>query len=169
MELVRASPEQAPILANLLELYVHDFSEFVDLHLGQDGRFGYEKLPLYWTEPGRHPFLAAVDGRWAGFVLVKLGSEVSGDDSAWDMAEFFILRGYRRRGTGSAVAQEVWRRLPGPWEVRVMERHLEALRFWERAIGRSTGATPLSTRFEKRGESWRLFSFVSSGSGEESA
>ena len=129
LQVVCATEEQAPILANLLELYVHDFSEFVHLELGQDGRFGYEKLPLYWTEATRHPFLISVDGRWAGFALVKRGSGVAqvardpeGRDDVWDMAEFFIVRGQRRRGVGASAAREVWRRVPGGWEVRVMER-----------------------------------------------
>ena len=68
--------EQAPILANLLELYAHDFSELISLEPGPDGRFGYDKLLLYWTEAGRHPLLIAVDGRWASFALVKRGSEI---------------------------------------------------------------------------------------------
>src|SRR5271155_1151437 len=47
LEVIRAAPDQAPILANLLELYAHDFSEFHDIDLGEDGRFGYRSLPLY--------------------------------------------------------------------------------------------------------------------------
>ena len=34
----------------MLELYAHDFSEFIDLKLGADGRFGYKHLYLYWKE-----------------------------------------------------------------------------------------------------------------------
>src|SRR6516225_1911763 len=112
IEVIPARPEQEPILANLLELYAHDFSEFLDLELGDDGRFGYSWLPLYWTEPGRHPFLVWVEGRLAGLVLVKRGSEVSGNESVWDMAEFFVLRGYRRRGTGTQIAHNLWSRFP---------------------------------------------------------
>ncbi|MGD0436124.1 MAG: hypothetical protein ABSB86_06650 [Bryobacteraceae bacterium] len=71
LEVILASPEQAPILANLLELYAHDFSEFHPLDLGENGRFGYRSLPLYWSEPGRHPFLIRLGGKLAGVVLVK--------------------------------------------------------------------------------------------------
>ena len=46
IEVIPAGPEQEPILANLLELYAHDFSEFHNLDLGPDGRFGYPSLPL---------------------------------------------------------------------------------------------------------------------------
>lgn len=47
---IPARPEHESILANLLELYAHDFSEFHDLEVGADGRFGYSSLPLYWIE-----------------------------------------------------------------------------------------------------------------------
>jgi len=34
IEITPARPEQEPVLADLLELYAHDFSEFHDLELG---------------------------------------------------------------------------------------------------------------------------------------
>jgi len=52
-------------------LYAHDFSEFYDLEIGANGRFGYSSLPLYWSEPGRHPFLVWVEGQLAGLLLIK--------------------------------------------------------------------------------------------------
>lgn len=148
-------------MANLLELYAHDFSEFFNLELGADGRFGYKHLPLYWVEPDRYPFLVKVDGKLAGVVLVKRGSEISFDESVWDVAEFFIARGYRRRGVGMKVAHEVWSRFPGRWEVRVMESNPSAREFWERAINSFTGEASFPVRVEKDGGSWHLFSFAS--------
>jgi predicted acetyltransferase len=47
-------------VANLFELYAYDFSDFRDLELGDDGRFGDIELPLYWSEPDRHAFLFKV-------------------------------------------------------------------------------------------------------------
>src|SRR5262249_53587201 len=121
VELIPATREQQQVLANLLELYVYDFSELLSLDTQEDGRFGYKHLPLYWSEAGRHPFLARVDGKLAGFVLVKRGPGVSCNEVVWDIAEFFVLRRYRRHGVGMRVAHEVWRRFPGTWEVRVRE------------------------------------------------
>ena len=161
LEVIAATPEQRPILANLLELYAHDFSEFHDLELGADGRFGYKHLPTYWAEPDRLPFLVKVDGNLAGFVLAKRGSEVSGDEDVWDVAEFFIIRGYRRRGIGMEVAHEVWRRFPGQWEVRVLKTNDTAKEFWERVINRYIGESVVPVSVEKGGESWYLFSFES--------
>jgi predicted acetyltransferase len=145
----------------LLELYAHDFSEFHHIELGADGRFGYRRLPLYWSEPGRHPFLVRMDGNLAGLVLVKRGSEISGNENVWDMAEFFVVRGYRRRGIGTEIAHEVWRRFPGLWEVRVMKSNGPARHFWERAISVFTGEMIDPMSVEKGGEDWHVFSFES--------
>src|SRR4051812_31942597 len=88
-----ASPTDAPRVANLMQFYLHDMSETFPIEVGDDGRFGYEKLPLYWSEPERRfPFLIRADGRVAGFALVTVGSPVSDDPSVFDIAEFFILR-----------------------------------------------------------------------------
>lgn len=135
-----AAPEQAPLLANLLELYAHDLSEFFDVHPRPDGRFGYPLLPHYWEEETRRPFLVHADGRIAGFALIAKGSRITGDPGVWDVAEFFILRGYRRHGAGVAAAVDLWRRLPGRWEVRVLEGNLPARAFWRSAIDAFTGS-----------------------------
>jgi predicted acetyltransferase len=161
IEVTVATQDEEPVLANLLELYTYDFSEFHDLALGVDGRFGYRNLPLYWREPNRRPFLIRMDGKFAGLVLVKRGSEISGDETIWDMAEFFVVRAYRRLGVGAYAAQEVWRRIPGAWEVRVMESNHPALRFWERTISAFTGGVGSSTRIEKGCTRWRVYSFDS--------
>ena len=42
--LERATESDAILLANLLELYVHDLSEVFPIELGVDGRFGYSRL-----------------------------------------------------------------------------------------------------------------------------
>jgi predicted acetyltransferase len=161
VEIIPALEEQEPVLANLLELYAHDFSEFLDLELGADGRFGYKGLPLYWKESNRYPFLIMVDGYLAGFVFVRRGSEISNDEGVWDMAEFFIVRGYRRLGIGTKVVHEILKKFPGKWEVRVMDQNQKAVKFWGRAISEFLGKDIDSVPLDKDGESWHVFSFES--------
>ena len=162
---VPATREQELVVANLLELYAHDFSEFHDVELGEEGRFVYPDLALYWSEADRHPFLVRVDGKLAGVILVRRGSRISGDAAVWDMAEFFIVRRYRRRGAGSRAAQEIWRRFPGRWEIRVMEKNETGRRFWARAVAAFAGEAGKTSRYSKDGGSWRLFAFVSAAGG----
>ena len=161
IDVLPATKEQQPVLANLLELYAHDFSEFSDLKIGVDGRFGYEPLPLYWSESNRFPFLVRANGELAGFVLVQQGSRVSDAAEIWDMAEFFVLRAYRRHRVGVRVAHEVWRMFTGLWEVRVTEKNLAAQAFWQRAVSEFTGIPAEPSLTEVTGKRWYVFSFFS--------
>jgi predicted acetyltransferase len=154
MELILATQEQQPVLANLLELYIHDFSEFVDVEPGQDGRFGYPQLAPYWTDANRLPYLIWIDGRLAGFVLVKR------EGDRWDIAEFFVVRGQRRRGVGMQAAHQLWRKVPGQWQVRVMEGN-PAAEFWTRAIANFTGEEIPYRMVETGSQTWRVFQFES--------
>jgi predicted acetyltransferase len=163
IELVRAELSQESIVANLLQLYSHDFSEFCDLDLGADGRFEYKDLPLYFRDPTRHPFLIRKDGKWAGLILVRRGSQISGDENVWDMVEFFVVRGCRRRGVGTEIARQIWKQFPGKWEVRVMETNDSAYHFWEHAIAQYAGQHIASIRINQDGDCWRVFSFDSPG------
>jgi predicted acetyltransferase len=133
--LTPAQPGDAVLLANLLELYIHDLSEVFDVEPDGDGRFGYEWLPLYWSEPDkRFPFLIRAEDRVVGFVLVMRGSPVSDDPNVLDVAEFFVLRRHRRSGVGRDAAFALWDRMRGSWIVRVLERNAGAARFWEETI-----------------------------------
>lgn len=161
IEIFPALKEQEPILANLLELYSHDFSEFIDLHLDAEGRYGYEHLHLYWKESTRHPFLVKVSGHFAGFAFVCKGSKVSNDKDVWDMTEFFILRRYRRSGIGMKVAHEVWKQFLGKWEVRVIDQHQSAKAFWKTAIERFVNKEVDPYLFNKDDTNEHVFSFVS--------
>src|SRR5438046_4504205 len=132
IQVIPASLDQAPILANLLELYAYDFSDILKLRLGPDGRFGYDQLPLYWSDPDRHPFLIAVDDCWAGFALVSNGSKLAPNEDVWDMTEFFIMRSYRGKGIGAHVSHTVFERFPGKWEVRPLHRNEGSKTCWKR-------------------------------------
>lgn len=161
IEIVSATPEQEPILANLLQFYAHDFSEFYELEFEADGSFAYKDLPLYWRDANRHPFLVYVGHKLAGFVLMKKGSEVSGDSNVWDMVEFFVARGYRRRGIGTEIAKQIWNRYPGLWELRVLRLNHAARRFWTQAIQTFAGIAVEPVSFQKDGDDWLLFSLES--------
>jgi hypothetical protein len=62
--------EAREIVANLMQLYLHDMSEYADDEVAPDGRFTYRYFEHYWREPSRHPFLVRVDETPAGFALV---------------------------------------------------------------------------------------------------
>jgi predicted acetyltransferase len=137
IEIQPASYDQKSILRNLLELYEYDESEFTARDVDEHGLFGYKYLDHYWTEEGRHPFLIRVDGNLAGFALVNQHSLL--DTDARVIAEFFILRKYRRSGVGEEAACQVFNRLPRKWEVAQAEYNHAAQAFWKKVIDRYTG------------------------------
>ena len=104
-----AGPDDRARLAALFELYSYDFSEVLDLDVGDDGRFAVPVLDRYWTEADRHPFLIRVDARLAGFALVHERSRLTDREGVRDMAEFFVMRRYRRRGVGAQAASQIGR------------------------------------------------------------
>ena len=156
-----ATAADATLLANLLELYIHDLSAaFPDVALGPDGRFGYPKLPLYWSEPDRRfAFLIRVDDHVAGFVLVTRGSPASDDPEVLDVAEFFVLRRYRGTGVGRRAATLLWRRLPGRWTVRVSHANAGGLAFWQRVVEEAAGGRATVSSRTDRTASWRVYAF----------
>lgn len=156
-----ATLRDATLLSNLLELYVHDMSEvFTNVELGPDGRFGYDKLPLYWSEPDRRfAFLIRNATRVVGFVLVTRGSPVTDDLDVLDVAEFFVIRSQRRSGVGREAAFLVWNRLPGKWIVRVSEGSPGAVSFWRGTIMEYSKGAAIETQRSGTPNNWRVFSF----------
>lgn len=138
-------PARRPVLENLLQLYIHDFSDFLasQRELEDDGRF--PPFPLDgWFEGAadRRPFFIRVDGRLAGFVLANRSSH-SGRPVDWNVAEFFVVRKHRRGGVGTAAAHRLWRMFPGVWEAAVARRNLPALSFWRRTVETCPGVSQI--------------------------
>ncbi len=140
----QAVPVQRGLLERLLQLYLHDFSEFAPRHttygeVDAEGLFPYPPgLDCYWQEPDREPLLIWANGAVAGFVLVNRWSAL---DRPLDraVAEFFVLRKYRRAGVGTRAAHGAFLRHPGRWEVPVAAYNPAALQFWRRAAGSVAG------------------------------
>ena len=142
VEIVVPTPAQKLVVRHLLELYDYDFSEIEPVGPGSDvdefGLFGYRYLDHYWTEPGRHPFLFRVAGHWAGLALVMRRRALLSEGNATWLAEFFVLRKYRRRGVGASAATQLFDRFPGRWEVGQVDENTVAQSFWRGIIGRYT-------------------------------
>jgi len=97
----------------------------------------------------------------AGFALVKKGSDFSGNTEVWDMADFFVVRGARRRGVGYLIAEQIWRRFPGAWEVRVTTTNAAAMGFWAKSVWRFTRQDIKPMAVTKGEETRYLFNFES--------
>lgn len=122
-----ASDAEFTLLERLLQLYLHDFSAHTGDDVDDQGSFHYAWLDAYRVEPDRHALLVRVEGRPAGFALVRSGEPTR-------MAEFFVLAKYRRHGVGTAAARELFRRFAGDWSITQLATNRAATEFWRRAI-----------------------------------
>jgi len=157
-----AKPEHVALLSHLLELYLHDLSDIFSIDVGPDGRFGYDRLALYFEEPERRfPFVIRADGHPAGFALVTRGSPVTKDPADLDIAEFFVMRRYRRSGVGRAAAFQLWDRMPGHWIVRVSEGNQRGLPFWRSVISEYTGERFSASTLPGTPHPWCVLTFGS--------
>jgi len=163
--LLPAQRSDEPALADMLHLYAREFSAFHPVEFGADGRFVYRDLPNYWADPGKHAFLIKSDVKTAGFALVQQASSVTGGDLVWEIAEFFVLRKFRRRGVGMEAAHRIWRRLPGLWQVRVLEANHAAVHFWHQAVLRFTDTATHPASLDRDGDRWRVYIFESAPTG----
>jgi predicted acetyltransferase len=156
-ELIKASKEDKDILANLMQFYFYDFSEFVKCDVEDSGLFGtYPHLEDYWKEKNhRFPYLVKQDGKYVGFVLVRLIE--SAERNYFSIAEFFIMKKYRRTGLGKTIAMKLFNLHKGQWEVFQILTNEPAQVFWRQVIKEYTNG-----EFKERIESGRrIQDFVS--------
>jgi len=137
--ITEAYPDEREILGNLLELYIYEFASLEDTDVEDDGRYGFDRLDSYFEEAARHPFLLRVDGKLAGFVLVRLDdTPLDGGAPVMDVCEFFVMQKYRRHRAGETMAREVFDRFPARWQVRELAANERAHAFWRAIISRYT-------------------------------
>lgn len=143
--------DQLPI-RRMLELYQHDLSDIWDQDLDVHGEYGYP-LERYWQAPVHQAFLFLCNGRYAGFALVDDDVRLR-DDHLW-MAQFFVLKKYRRRGVGRHAAMQVFDTQRGRWEVGQMAGNHRAREFWRSVIGDYThGQFVEHELHDKRWDGW---------------
>jgi predicted acetyltransferase len=139
VEVTEGRAEDTPVLRRLMQLYLYDLGTIDGWEIGDDGLYGSEaRIESFWHDPRRRSFLVRVDGELAGFVMIRDGAHFAGDGTR-EISEFFVLRGYRRRGVGERVARRVFDMFPGGWEVTELASNVEARAFWRQVIDRYTG------------------------------
>jgi len=134
VQLIKATIGDKSIVRNLIQFYRYDFSEFNQEDVQDDGLFPeYPYLEEYWNDPyHRYPYLVKCGNKYIGFVLVKYTA--SEQRNYFSIGEFFIVRKYRRKGWGRAVAAQVFDAHTGEWEVHQIKMNYPAQEFWRKVI-----------------------------------
>ena len=133
-ELLEVQEKDKDVIYNLMQLYTYELSFFEDettnFQLLDNGVFKLSKyIDLYWTEEGRHPYILRCEGKLAGFVLERYN-----EDGMNEIAEFFVLNKYRKLGAGTFMANELFKKYKGKWEIRTLLKNERAQEFWRKVV-----------------------------------
>lgn len=152
LELIVASQSDRSTISNLIQLYLYDMASDVPFPVGKDGTYEYAMLEDFWE----HPYLFMVDGNLAGFALVISHCPITTISPCWFMAEFFVLRPYRRQGIGRNVFGALKDRHPGLWHIATTSHNHPAERFWS-SVTSSTACATTRASFDDMNWTVRLF------------
>jgi predicted acetyltransferase len=134
IKVILATKNQQSIIAQLYELYTYEMTYLADFDINETGFYGYKALPSYWIDTNKFPYLVWVDNKLAGFVLVQQGSPIENNPNIWDVAEFFIMHKFRKKGISQSVAITIFKMKKGTWQVRVWDGNKRAHIFWDKVI-----------------------------------
>jgi predicted acetyltransferase len=148
-----ATDDQKPLVANLIQLYPHDMTEFMPFPVGPDGRFEYDFLERFW----RFPYLVLQGDEIVGFALVVDACPLTGRDPCWFMAEFFVVRAWRGRGAGRGALDAILANHHGDWHIAVPHANRAAGVFWTRVLA---SREPDTSDLHLEGDDWRLRAFT---------
>jgi len=144
IEIVKGQINDKPIFRNLMQFYKYDASGYTLEDPNSFGQFDYNYLDHYWTDSGinqegRVAYLVKVEGLLAGFALINnFNLTYKNSERTRSVAEFFIMRKWRRKGIGKCVAMLIFNTFNGTWEVKQEKENTGAHRFWENVINEYT-------------------------------
>ena len=133
-ELFEVQEKDKDIIFNLMQLYTYELSFYEDetthFELQENGLYRISKyINLYWLEKERHPYILKCDGKLAGFVLERYNE--NGEN---EIAEFFVLNKYRKLGAGTFMANEMFKKYKGKWEIQTLLKNKQAQDFWRKVV-----------------------------------
>ena len=133
-ELSKVQEKDKDKIFNLMQLYTYELSFYEDetthFELQENGLYRINKyINLYWLEEERHPYILKCDGKIAGFVLERFN-----EDGMNEIAEFFVLNKYRKHEAGTFMANEMFKKYKGKWEIRTLLKNKQAQEFWRKVV-----------------------------------
>ncbi|MDQ0896183.1 MULTISPECIES: GNAT family N-acetyltransferase [unclassified Paenibacillus] len=145
MELLidKVDSDRKEILRNLMTLFLHDLSEFIEgINLNSDnGLFEFDVLDMFFDKEGLSPFFINLNGKPIGFILLQSGPYSNQEYADYVLNSFFILRNQRRKGIGKLACNKFFEMYPGRYAISQAQTNTPALKFWK-SVYESNGVMP---------------------------
>ncbi len=99
--LYKAGINDKGLLDNLLQLYLHDLSEYIPIEVGPSGKYEQNLSSQYVSSFEKSAFIIHAEYHIIGFVLVEpFGEDLKVND-------LFVLNMWRGKGVGSVVIENL--------------------------------------------------------------
>lgn len=138
IKIVPITTENAPIFDVFEQDYEAEFSAITKKEPDTEGRFAVE---ADWRSPNKGLYLFLGE-KPAGFAIK---SEINGRS---DIAEFYLLPCFRKRGLGKTLAFAIFDYFPGLWQVRQILIATDAIHFWRTIIHEYTNGNFVEDQVE---------------------
>lgn len=129
VELKRVTINEKDTLANLLEKYNYEFSQYDKRKFNDKGLFGYKYIDNYFTEDGRFAYFIIANNELAGFALINKYHECERPID-WSVAEFFVSYNYRRQGVATRAVELIFNKHKGYWHIKYHKKNSASVVLW---------------------------------------
>ncbi|HOZ88952.1 MAG TPA: GNAT family N-acetyltransferase [Bacilli bacterium] len=129
MELIQLVKKDKKILERLLQLYLHDISDYFPINFNnQKACYLYDSLLKYFDNSNNYAYLIKNGEETLGFMLIdQIDNEIV-------MQEMFILNHHKNKGIGQAAVNMVFDKHKGNWLIKSLPCSESSERFWQKVI-----------------------------------
>jgi len=124
-------------IKSIFKAYLKYMSQFFEIaHYDSWCKGALKNLQRYSMADDRHIYILKESLVIIGFAMINKHLRFNTDGFA--VAEFYIQKGYEKKGYGRKLAEHVFAKFPGNWEVAVTLKNSSALIFWEQVVSSYT-------------------------------
>lgn len=130
MKLKNINKNERKILENMLQLYLHDISNYflIDFN-SRSGLYEYDDLNKYFDNSGNTAFFMQSDNDdIVGFILLDKV------DNGLSIQEIFVLNNYKNKNIGAEAVNTLFDTFKSNWTIKALPCSDPAQKFWERTI-----------------------------------
>lgn len=129
IEIRRVTLDEKETLANLLEKYNYEFSQYDKRQFDNNGLFGYKYLNNYFTDNDRYAYFIYVEDLLAGFALINKYHECERPID-WSIAEFFVSYNFRRQGVATEAVNQIFKIHKGYYHIKYHKKNKASVVLW---------------------------------------
>ena len=128
------------VFKNVQQCYECEFSPITQSKMDIHGNYNQQEIRSHWACRW-DAYIFYIDNASAGLCVINYGSMIhdvmKNNSAVHDVAEFFIMPNFRKRGFGEDFATAIFMMYKGRWEVRQLPELVHTARiFWRKTISK---------------------------------